>query len=135
MGNLKAISLACMMYADDHDGRMLSDLGESIKPYINNDGRVLQSPRAPKGFDGPHYIYVRVEKMKDLKNPSRCILAYENPAYCTDRINAAFYDGHVESWIYNDTNMSTDSFALVVGKLAEVYAGSATSDNVIHVWY
>ena len=43
--------------------------------------------------------------------------------------------GHVESWIYNDTNMSTDSFALVVGKLAEVYAGHTSTDKVIHIWY
>jgi hypothetical protein len=43
--------------------------------------------------------------------------------------------GHVESWIYNDTNMSTDTFALVVGKLAQVYAGHTSDDKVIHVWY
>jgi hypothetical protein len=44
-------------------------------------------------------------------------------------------DGHVEKWVYNDTNMSTDSLALVVGKLAEVYAGHTSDDKVIHIWY
>ena len=44
-------------------------------------------------------------------------------------------DGHVEAWIYNDTNMSTDSMALVIGKLAEVYAGHTSDDKVIHIWY
>ncbi len=43
--------------------------------------------------------------------------------------------GHVESWIYNDTNASTDTFALVVGKLAEVYAGHTSDDKVIHLYY
>lgn len=43
--------------------------------------------------------------------------------------------GQVESWIYNDTNMSTDTFALVVGKSAGVYTTASTSDHVIHIWY
>jgi hypothetical protein len=58
-------------------------------------------------------------------------VAWEEGDYA--RIGSAA--GHVESWIYNDTNMSTDSFALVVGKLAEVYAGHTSDDKVIHIWY
>ena len=44
-------------------------------------------------------------------------------------------DGQVESWIYNDTNMSTDTLALVVGKLAQAYAGHATEYRVVHIYY
>ena len=52
-----------------------------------------------------------------------------------DYARADVVDGQVEAWIYNDTNMSTDTLALVVGKLAEVYAGNATSYKVVHIWY
>ena len=52
-----------------------------------------------------------------------------------DYVRVGSTDGHVESWVYNDTNMSTDSFALVVGKLAEVTLGEATTDHIIHIWY
>ena len=43
--------------------------------------------------------------------------------------------GHVELLIYNDTDDSTDSFILVVGKSAEVLANHTTSDRVMAIWY
>jgi hypothetical protein len=32
-----------------------------------------------------------------MQEPRKIIIAYENPAFCSDRICAAFLDGHSES--------------------------------------
>lgn len=43
--------------------------------------------------------------------------------------------GHVEKWVYDDTDDSTDSLYLVVGQLAQVYAGSTADDRVVQMYY
>jgi len=93
MSNLKQLSLAVIMYADDHDGKLPENF-EQAKNYYGNP-KVLESPLKPKGFNGPCYIYVNGQSM-NAKSPSRQIIIYENPKYCKDTINAAFLDGHVE---------------------------------------
>ena len=92
MSNLKQIGLGLIMYADDHEGTWPADL-EQAKSYWPN-ARVLESPRKPKDFAGPSYIYLPGQpKTPDPRN----VVAYENPGYCTDRINVVFADGHVEA--------------------------------------
>jgi prepilin-type processing-associated H-X9-DG protein len=92
MSNLKQIGLGLIMYADDHQGTWPADL-EQAKSYWPN-ARVLESPRKPKNFAGPSYIYLPGQpKTPDPRN----VVAYENPGYCTDRINVLFADGHVEA--------------------------------------
>ncbi|HCO94378.1 MAG TPA: hypothetical protein DIU00_10575 [Phycisphaerales bacterium] len=93
MSNLKLLGTSVIMYADDHQGK-LPDNFEQAKEYYK-DSIILESPLKPKGFDGPCYIYVNGQSMKD-KSPGRQIIIYENPKYCKDTINAAFLDGHVE---------------------------------------
>jgi prepilin-type processing-associated H-X9-DG protein len=94
MSNLKQIGLAVIMYADDHDGNFPADL-QGLGKYLGNSSeRVLQSPRKPKGFTGPSYIYIPGQTMKVS---AQNILAYENPAFAGDKINAVFMDGHVEA--------------------------------------
>ena len=93
MVNLKQLGLAVIMYADEHDGK-LPDNFEQAKEYYE-DSKILESPFKPKGFAGPSYIYVSGHSMK-AESPARQIVAYENPEYCKDTINALFLDGHVE---------------------------------------
>ncbi len=92
MSNLKQIGLGLIMYADDHQGNWPADL-EQAKSYWPN-ARVLESPRKPKDFAGPSYIYLSGQpKTIDPGN----VVVYENPGYCTDKINVLFADGHVQA--------------------------------------
>jgi len=93
LNNLKQIALACIMYADDHAGKFPDNL-EQLYPYHRNP-KILESPRKPKDFIGPSYIYVSGLKMQ-MRDVSRIIIFYENPAFCSDGICAAFLDGHCE---------------------------------------
>jgi len=93
MSNLKQLSLAVIMYADEHDGKLPENFDQAKKYYGNP--KVLESPLKPKGFAGPSYIYISGHSVK-AESPARQIVIYENPEYCKDTINAAFLDGHVE---------------------------------------
>jgi prepilin-type processing-associated H-X9-DG protein len=92
MSNLKQIGLALIMYTKDHEGEWPADL-EQVKSYLGGS-RILESPRKPKGFEGPSYVYVSGQP-KTID--PRGIVVYENPAFCTDRTNVLFADGHVEA--------------------------------------
>ena len=92
MSNLKQIGLGLMMYAEDHQGDWPANL-EQAKSYFGSSG-ILESLRKPKDFEGPSYVYVGGQpKTTDPRN----IVVYENPEFCTDRINVLFLDGHVEA--------------------------------------
>ena len=94
LNNLKQIALACIMFADDHDGKFASDL-QKLYPYYRNP-KILESPLKPKDFDGPSYIYV-AGLNRGMQEPRKIIIAYENPAFCSDGICVAFLDGRCES--------------------------------------
>jgi len=98
LNNLKQIALACIMYADDHEGKFPDNL-EQLYPYHRNP-RILESPRKPKDFIGPSYIYVTELKLR-MRDVSRIIIFYENPAFCSDGICVAFLDGHCE-WMKSE---------------------------------
>jgi len=91
MSNLKQIGLGLLMYADDHDDKLPSDL-TAISSYLGNPN-VLDSPRKPKGFAGPSYIYIPSQATSMYPGN---IVAYENPAFCLDGVNVLFLDSHVE---------------------------------------
>ena len=92
MMNLKQIGLSLMKYNVDHQGDWPADL-EQAKSYIDSPG-ILESLRKPKDFEGPSYVYVGGQpKTADPGN----IILYENPGFCTDRINVLVLDGHVET--------------------------------------
>jgi len=95
LNNLKQIALACILYADEHDGKFAPDL-QQLYPYHRNP-KILESPHKPEDFDGPSYIYIAGLNMAARTKPWKIIIAYENPAFCSDRICAAFLDGHSES--------------------------------------
>lgn len=94
MSNLRQLALSVVMYADDHDGEFPDDLDQA-KPYYGGT-QVLQSPRKPKSFTGPSYIYVPGHSTSD-PSASKSVVLYENPAFCEDTIVVAFLDGHVEA--------------------------------------
>lgn len=92
IANLKQIGVALHMYAQEHQGEWPADL-EQAKSYLGSS-RVLESPRKPKDFSGPSYLYVRGQPQKpDPQN----VMVYENPEYCTENIDVLFADGRVEA--------------------------------------
>jgi hypothetical protein len=92
--NLRQIALGCLLYAGENEGKLPPNLQDLVaKGYIKK-AEILESPRKPNDFEGPSYVYIpgletRIDKTHII------IVAYENPAFCSDRICAAFLDGHV----------------------------------------
>ena len=93
LNNLKQIAIACHLYADEHEGKFPDNL-DQLYPYHRNH-KILESPRKPNDFIGPSYIYVSGLKLR-MRDVSRIIIFYENPAFCSDGICASFLDGHCE---------------------------------------
>lgn len=52
-----------------------------------------------------------------------------------DYVRVSNVAGEVEKWVYTDGADSTDALYLVIGQIAQVYAGSATDDRVIQIYY
>ncbi len=92
MSNLKQLGLALHMYADDNEDKFPADL-EEAKPYYR-DSKILESPRKPKWFEGPSYIYIPSQSLEGYPGS---IVAYENPEFGLDKVLALFLDGHVEA--------------------------------------
>jgi prepilin-type processing-associated H-X9-DG protein len=91
MANLKQVGLGLLTYANDHDDKLPDDLKSLVPDRI--DSKILESPRKPKDFTGPSYVYIAGQTTS--MNP-RNIVVYENPAFCSDEVNVLFMDGHVE---------------------------------------
>ncbi len=90
VAHLKGIGKACLIYANDYDGKFPPNLQELIEK-CDLTPKHLESPLKPQGFGGPSYIYVEGQNAE--MDPGN-ILVYENPAFCTDRINVLFLDAH-----------------------------------------
>lgn len=97
--NLRQIGIILQMYAQDNDNTF-PDSMEQTKDYYK-DAEILDSPRKPKDFDGPSYIYIPGHSSK-TENPGQYIIAYENPEFCDGKINALFVDSHVEALEQDD---------------------------------
>ena len=91
MSNLKQIGLGLHMYGKDHQDKLPANL-EQAKSYWPN-ARILESPRKPKDWAGPSYVYVPGQDLS--MNPGNMV-AYENPEFSADGTNVLFLDGHVE---------------------------------------
>jgi len=95
--NIRVICRASVLYADAHQQSIPNSL-EDIKSFLNG-GIMMESPKKPKDFDGPSYIFVKAltgRKLNEFKAPHEYVLVYENPAFCLDYINVGFLDGHEE---------------------------------------
>ncbi len=110
--DLKQIGLACIMYADDNKDQFPPNL-EAAKKYLGTD-KVLESPRKPKDFNGPSYIYITGQT---TKSPIGNILAYEAPECSRDgKINVLFLDGHVEIMPLADFHKKLDETNANLGR-------------------
>ncbi|HML76129.1 MAG TPA: hypothetical protein PKB02_16685, partial [Anaerohalosphaeraceae bacterium] len=110
--DLKQIGIACIMYADDNDDKFPPNL-EAAKEYLGTD-KVLESPRKPKDFTGPSYIYIPGQT---TKSPIGNILAYEAPECSRDgKINVLFLDGHVEIMSLADFHKKLDETNANLGR-------------------
>ncbi|NIP23838.1 MAG: hypothetical protein GWN67_03590 [Phycisphaerae bacterium] len=95
--NVRVICRASVLYADAHQQSIPTSM-EDIKSFLKG-GIMMESPKKPKDFDGPSYIFVKAldgKKLNDFKAPHEYVLVYENPAFCVDYINVGFLDGHEE---------------------------------------
>jgi len=91
MSHLKQIGLALHTYAQENQDKFPSDL-EKAKRYLGSD-KMLESPRKPKDFEGPSYIYIPDQSLEGYPGN---IVAYENPEFAEEKIVVLFLDGHVE---------------------------------------
>ena len=90
--NLKLIGAALVAYNIDHEGGYPADLQALVAQGIL-PAKALESPRRPRDFEGPSYIYIPGQNQT---MPPNNIIAYENPAFCPDGVNVLFNDAHVE---------------------------------------
>ncbi|MBN1359764.1 MAG: hypothetical protein JW993_04190 [Sedimentisphaerales bacterium] len=94
MAHLRQLAVALHMYANDHDNKFPERL-EQMQSYYR-DAKVTESPRKPKGFTGPSYIYVP-GLSANAPSTQDTVVIYENPEFGLDTILVAFLDGHVEA--------------------------------------
>jgi hypothetical protein len=92
---LHQIGIVLKMYSDDK-GKMPKRLEETMPVYCAADSKLFESPRKPKGFDGPSYIYIQHET-PNIKGAAYYIVVYENPEFCDDEIPALFLDYSVRA--------------------------------------
>ncbi|UCG47983.1 MAG: hypothetical protein JSU94_21195 [Phycisphaerales bacterium] len=89
--NLSGIGRACLIYANDYEDKLPPDL-ETLVEKAELSPKSLESPRKPRGFDGPSYIYIAGQTVGMAPGN---IVAYENPEFCSDKINVLYLDSHV----------------------------------------
>jgi hypothetical protein len=102
--NLASIGKALLIYANDYEDKFPPNLEELVEK-VELSPRTLESPRKPKGFTGPSYIYITGQNTSMVPQN---ILVYENPEYCSEKINVLFMDTHVSA-------MSRDEFLHELG--------------------
>ena len=90
--NLSQVAIACMIYANDHNGKYPDSIDTLVAGGHLID-QILESPLKPKGFAGPSYIYVAGQNADSYPEN---ILAYENPAYSSQGVNVLHADCHVQ---------------------------------------
>jgi prepilin-type processing-associated H-X9-DG protein len=89
--HLSGIGKASLIYANDYNDEFPPNLNELIEKAAI-DPRMLESPLKPKNFVGPSYIYIAGQ---NISMDPRNIVAYENPGFCSDRLNVLYLDCHV----------------------------------------
>lgn len=92
--NLSAIGKACLIYANDYEEKFPPNLQELVEK-VELSPKCLESPRKPKDFDGPSYIYISGQS--PVRDHPGNIIVYENPEFCSDKINVLFLDSHVQA--------------------------------------
>ena len=119
--NMRQFVIGSIGYAQDHEGGFPATLEELIESKLEGEEALLISPRKPKGFDGPSYIYIPGQTMDS--HPEN-ILLYENPAFSTEGLNVAYVDGHI-AWLsseefFKDLHETYDRLGKEMPKTIEV---------------
>ena len=97
MNDLRQISIACIMYSQDHKNAWPGSF-EDLKGYTKTD-QIFVNPRDAKGgkFVLQGWTSEQAEKLMK-SHASETPIAYEDPAGSGEGICVAFMDGHVESF-------------------------------------
>lgn len=109
MNNLKQVGLAIMQYAMDHQDSCPGTLAD-LEPYVG-DKRVLYCPamRKKRGQSALYpYLLPPGTKLKDIKEPSRTIVAMDNLAAPHPLLPILFADGHVQQVERGDAKTPAD---------------------------
>jgi general secretion pathway protein G len=91
--NLSMIGKALLIYANDYEDQYPPNLQVLVETGYIKRPEILESPRKPKDFDGPGYIYIAGQST--TRSEPGNIIVYENPEFCSDKINVLFIDTHV----------------------------------------
>ena len=103
--NLRQLSVACMMYANDHNDVLPSKLSELHPNYVPGTDifvcPVNRSGKAAKVVvdidrDSDYQLMIPGQKLAEIKDPARTIMLLEKQPNHGGRANAAYADGHVE---------------------------------------
>lgn len=95
LSNLKQITMACIMYANEHKDQFPPDL-ETVRKINELPPEILRNPRAADKAIG----YVYLQPMRGNIAPAEQIVAYEAFDQPPSSIAAAFADGHAEIMDY-----------------------------------
>ncbi len=110
LSNVKQISVALQMYAQDYDGYLPSanEWQELVQPYLNTE-QVFHCPARMEGTL-PHYAlspFVAGRKLEEIAEPDTTIMIYEvgeggQPAFLhNDGMNVGYVDGYAR-WVSED---------------------------------
>lgn len=110
---LRQIDLALVSYAADNKGWLPeagADWQSRLKAYVVDPGTFI-SPRSETATAADSYIYIPGFNTDKSVNPSRAIVAYENPAHVPSRmvVSVAYLDGHVEAIAAADLQRTLDT--------------------------
>ncbi len=95
MTKMRNVSMACLMYANDHNGEYPADLSLLKGPEMS-EKKLQTLLAAPDQSDGPAVIVYR-KPPKDPKDFGGTIVLYEAPSSRRDeKVCAAFLDGHAQ---------------------------------------
>ncbi len=105
LSNLRNLSVACMMYANDHDDVLPSKLSELYPEYLPGTDVFLcpihRSGKAAKRVvdvdaDSDYELRIPGQKLGEVKDPGRTVMLLEKQPNHRGERNTAFVDGHVE---------------------------------------
>jgi prepilin-type processing-associated H-X9-DG protein len=108
MSNLKQLSIACIMYAQDHNDVLPAKLSDLHPEYLSTTDVFLcpvnRSGKAAKAVadidrDSDYELKIPGQKLGEIKDPARTIMILEKQPNHRGRRNAAFADGHVEGGV------------------------------------
>ncbi len=101
MSNLRQLTIALLMYADDANGKLPDSLSELIDNGYLQDEAIFACPQAENpaaSAANPDYLYFgKGLVLARLDRPSRTVILADKPGNHDGLVNVAFADAHVET--------------------------------------